>query len=92
MEWIKSDSLIIDKEKKLTMNQFEKKLNELDRIGFDNTPPILIDSENKIIDGVKRYLVLRKMGYEFVPTQRINENYEVYINNNFFENNLKIAA
>ena len=92
MEWVKADSLIIDKEKKLTMTQLDKKQIELERIGLDNAPPIWIDDKNRILDGVKRFLVLRKCGYQLIPVCRTNENYEVFVNTISNDNNLKIAA
>ena len=76
MKWVNIDTLTIDKSIKRTLNQICKKQAELD---LENIPPIKIDINGKIIDGVKRYLVLMKLGYDEVPVIKENKRAKVFI-------------
>lgn len=93
MEFININLLYVPKNRKLTLNQISKKERELTELNFENIPPILIN-ELEIIDGVKRFLVLKKLGYESVPVKRIKN--EGKVSFRFLENyniiNYKIAA
>ncbi len=95
MEWILADSLIVDPEKKLTIAELAVKQRELEQIGLENTPPILIDERMRIVDGVKRYAVLVKNRYEEIPVRRIGRTSRVHLHLNVertLTNPLKIAA
>jgi hypothetical protein len=76
MEWVNIDSLILDTNKRRTLNQIIDKERELDP---NNIPPIKIDMNGKIIDGVKRYLVLMKWEYDKVPVVKENKSRKVQI-------------
>jgi hypothetical protein len=76
MEWININSLILDSSSRRTLNQVIQKEKELDP---DNIPPIKIDMNGKIIDGVKRYLVLMKWEVKKVPIVRESRNSKVFI-------------
>lgn len=69
INWIEVEKLTIASEKKVSLDELKVKEKNLD---LTNIPPILIDEHNKIIDGVKRYLVLIKLGYNKVPFTRNN--------------------
>lgn len=76
MEWIDVDSIIVDDNMTRSLNEIKKKESELD---LDNIPPIMIDMKGKIVDGVKRYLVLTKLGYEKIPVKRDNKRGKIYV-------------
>jgi hypothetical protein len=76
MEWVNINSLILDSSNRRTLNQILQKEKELDP---NNIPPIKIDMNGKIIDGVKRYLVLMKWEAELVPVLRESKNSKVFI-------------
>jgi hypothetical protein len=76
MEWINIDSLIVDSNTRRTLNQIRIKENELDP---NDIPPIKIDMNGKIIDGVKRYLVLMKWEVKRVSVVRESRNSKVFI-------------
>jgi hypothetical protein len=76
MEWININSLTLDSSCRRTLNQVIQKEKELDP---DNIPPIKIDMNGKIIDGVKRYLVLMKWEAKKVPIVRESRNSKVFI-------------
>jgi hypothetical protein len=92
MEWINADSLSINSNKKLTLNQVEKKEVELAGLEINSIPPILVNDGNEIIDGVKRYLVLLKNGVETIPIQRIKKTGKVNVCFGEFYNPLKLVA
>ena len=48
-------------------------------LDLNNIPPITIDMKGKIIDGVKRYLVLTKMGYTKIPVKRDNKRGKIHL-------------
>lgn len=79
MKWVKIESLIIDSSVIRTLNEILKKEEELD---FNNIPPIKIDSTGRIIDGVKRYLVLIKHDYTQVPVVQENMGKKIYLSLN----------
>ena len=76
MEWVNINSLTLDSSTKRTLNQVTQKEKELDR---NNIPPIKIDMNGKIVDGIKRYLVLMKWEFEKVPVVRESRNSKVFI-------------
>ena len=76
MEWVSINSLTLDSSSRRTLNQVIQKEKELDP---NNIPPIKIDMNGKIIDGVKRYLVLMKWEVEKVPVVRDSKNSKVFI-------------
>ena len=76
MEWVNINSLTLDCLSRRTLNQVIQKEKELDP---NNIPPIKIDMNGKIIDGVKRYLVLMKWEIEKVPVVRESRNSKVFI-------------
>jgi hypothetical protein len=76
MEWIDIDSIIVDDNMSRSLNELKKKETELD---LNNIPPITIDMKGKIIDGVKRYLVLTKMGYTKIPVKRDNKRGKIHL-------------
>lgn len=79
MEWVNINTLTLDSSCKRTLNQILQKEKELDP---NNIPPIKIDMNGKIIDGVKRYLVLMKWEAEKVPVVRDRRNSKVFISFN----------
>lgn len=79
MKWVNIESLIIDSSVIRTLNEILKKEAELD---FDHIPPIKIDSNGRIIDGVKRYLVLIKNNYTQVPVVQENMGKKIYLSLN----------
>jgi hypothetical protein len=76
MEWIDIDSIIVDETMTRSLNEIRKKESELD---LNNIPPIMIDIKGKIVDGVKRYLVLSKLGYDRIPVNRINKRSKIHV-------------
>lgn len=76
MEWIDIESITIDDSMKRSLNELRLKEMELN---FNNIPPITIDMKGKIVDGVKRYLVLNKLGYERIPVKRENKRGKIHI-------------
>ena len=76
MEWIDIDSIIVDETMTRSLNEIRKKESELD---LNNIPPIMIDIKGKIVDGVKRYLVLSKLGYDRIPVNRINKRGKIHV-------------
>ena len=54
---------------------------------LNNIPPIIIDMNGKIVDGVKRYLVLMKLGSKQVPVIKEDKSKKVFVSLNA---NLKI--
>jgi hypothetical protein len=76
MEWVNIESLTLDGSIKRNLNQILEKEKELDP---NNIPPIKIDYNGKIIDGVKRYLVLMKWEYDKVPVVKENKSRKVQI-------------
>ncbi len=76
MDWVNINSLTIDSNCKRTLNEVSKKEKELDP---NNIPPIKIDMNGKIIDGVKRYLVLMKWEVEKIPVVIESKNTKVHI-------------
>jgi hypothetical protein len=76
MEWVNINSLLLDSSNRRTLNQILQKEKELDP---NNIPPIKIDMNGKIIDGVKRYLVLMKWEVEKVPVVRESRSSKVFI-------------
>jgi hypothetical protein len=76
MEWANIDSLTLDTNNRRTLNQILDKERELDP---NNIPPIKIDMNGKIIDGIKRYLVLMKWEFEKVPVIRESKSKKVQI-------------
>lgn len=79
MEWIDIDTLTIDSNTTRTLNQIIEKEKSLD---LENIPPLLIDVNGKIIDGVKRYFVLAKHGFDKVPVVRNNIRNKVFVSYN----------
>jgi hypothetical protein len=77
MEWLDIDTIIVDETMTRSLNELKKKESELD---LNNIPPIKIDMKGKIVDGVKRFLVLTKLGYEKIPVKRENKRGKIYIN------------
>ena len=92
MEWISADRLSINSEKKLTLNQVEKKELELAGLEINCITPILVNDGNEIVDGVKRYLVLLKNGVETIPIKRIKKIGRVNVCFGEFHNPLKMVA
>lgn len=92
MEWMHVNDLNLEDDKAYKIQQIERKQLELETIGIDNTPPILIDEKNQIVDGGKRYLVHVKLGIEHIPTRRIGRTHKVSISKRSNQNILKIAA
>lgn len=92
MEQMKIELLQIDENRRLSMSDIDRKQRELEEMGFYNVPPILINDKHTILDGVKRYLVLHKMGFESVPVQRFKKTTKVVVNYNFMFNRLKLVA
>jgi hypothetical protein len=92
MEWINADRLSINSDKKLTLNQIEKKELEITGLEINCIPPILVNDGNEIVDGVKRYLVLLKNGVESIPIQRIKKTSKVKVCFGEFHNPLKMVA
>lgn len=76
MEWINIDSVIIDDTKTRSLTEIRNKELELD---FNNIPPITIDMKGNIVDGLKRYLVLNKLGYDRIPVRRDNRRGKIHI-------------
>lgn len=76
MEWVNINSLILDSSNRRTLNQIIQKEKELDP---NNIPPIKIDMNGKIVDGIKRYLVLMKWEFVEVPVVRESRNSKVFI-------------
>lgn len=76
MEWINIDSVIIDDTKTRSLTEIRNKELELD---FNNIPPITIDMKGNIVDGLKRYLVLNKLGYDRIPVRRDNKRGKIHI-------------
>lgn len=76
INWIEVEKLSIASEKKISIDELKMKEKNLD---LENIPPILIDEHNRIIDGVKRYLVLIKLGYSKVPYRKNNFSKKVYL-------------
>lgn len=76
MEWIDIDSIIVDETMTRSLNEIRKKESELD---LNNIPPLMIDIKGKIVDGVKRYLVLSKLGYDRIPVNRINKRGKIHV-------------
>jgi len=91
MEWMKAEKIHISVSKKLTLEQVERKYVELQNVGFTNTPPVEIDEKNEIVDGVKRYLVLVKEGFEDIPVRRYKKTDKFRFSKTIV-NPLKIAA
>jgi hypothetical protein len=79
MEWVNIESLTIDSSIRRTLNQVIQKENELNP---NDIPPIKIDMNGKIIDGVKRYLVLMKWEVKRVSVVRESRNSKVFISYN----------
>lgn len=79
MEWVNINSLTLDSSCRRTLNQVIQKEKELDP---NNIPPIKIDMNGKILDGVKRYLVLMKWEVERAAVVRENKNSKVFISFN----------
>ena len=92
MEWINANQLRINSTKKLTLNQVDKKELELAGLEIGSIPPILVNDLNEIIDGVKRYLVMLKIGIETIPIQRIKKTTKVNVCFGEFYNPLKKVA
>jgi len=92
MEWMHINELNLENDKVYKIQQIERKQLELETIGINNTPPILINERNQIVDGGKRYLVHIKLGIEYVPTQRMGRTHKVSISKRSNQNILKIAA
>jgi len=76
INWIEVEKLTIASEKKVTIEELKIKEKNLD---LDNIPPILIDEQNRIIDGVKRFLVLVKLGYNRVPYRKNSLSKKVFL-------------
>lgn len=76
MEWVSIDSIIVDDTMTRSLKEIRKKEAELDT---NNIPAITIDINGKIIDGVKRYLVLIQLGFEKVPVNRVNKRSKIQI-------------
>jgi hypothetical protein len=90
MEWVNINTLICDSSNKRTLNQIIEKERELDP---NNVPPLKIDLNGKILDGVKRYLVLMKWEFTRVPVIRENKSKKVKINYSAnSEESFKLAA
>jgi hypothetical protein len=77
MEWVNINTLTIDSSDKRTLNQILEKERELDPT---NVSPLKIDLNGKILDGVKRYLVLIKWEFTRVPVIRESKSKKVKIN------------
>ena len=92
MEWMNINDLNLDEDKVYKIQQIERKQLELEKMGIDNTPPILINEKNQIVDGGKRYLVHIKLGIEYIPTRRMGRTHKVRISKTTNQNILKLAA
>lgn len=84
MEWRDINTLTFNEDITRTLNDIHKKESELD---LNNIPPIIIDMNGKIVDGVKRYLVLMKLGSKQVPVIKEDKSKKVFVSLNA---NLKI--
>jgi hypothetical protein len=89
MEWINIETIIIEPSTKRSLNQISRKESELD---LNNIPPITIDTDGKILDGVKRYLVLMKLNYSKVPVVRENKGKKIFITFNNLASNIHPLA
>lgn len=76
MKWINIESLVVDSDSVRTLNEIAKKEFELD---FNNIPPIKIDRNGKILDGVKRYIVLIKHNFVQVPVIQDNIGKKIHV-------------
>lgn len=79
MELIDIEMIKIPAERKITLNQIIKKESEIKNLKIDKIPPILID-RNEIVDGVKRFLVLKKWEIKIIPVERINRTGKINLN------------
>ncbi|WDT67220.1 hypothetical protein [Cloacibacterium sp. TD35] len=79
MELIDIEMIKIPAERKITLNQIIKKESEIKNLKIDKIPPILID-RNEIVDGVKRFLVLKKWEIKLIPVERINRTGKINLN------------
>jgi hypothetical protein len=77
INWIEVEKLTIGSEKRVSIEELKNKEKYLD---LENIPPILIDEQNRIIDGVKRYLVLVKLGFNKVPYKKNSISKKVFLN------------
>jgi hypothetical protein len=84
MEWRDINTLTFNENITRTLNDIHKKESELD---LNNIRPIIIDMNGKIVDGVKRYLVLMKLGSKQVPVIKEDKSKKVFVSLNA---NLKI--
>jgi hypothetical protein len=84
MEWRDINTLTFNENITRTLNDIHKKESELD---LNKIPPIIIDMNGKIVDGVKRYLVLMKLGSKQVPVIKEDKSKKVFVSLNA---NLKI--
>ena len=50
---------------------------------LDKMPPISINQDNVILDGVKRYMVCIRMGYESIPVVYQKKTEKVILPNNY---------
>ena len=91
MEWMHINDLNFEDDRVYKIQQIDRKQTELETIGIENTPPILINEKNQILDGGKRYLVHIKLGFEHIPTQRKGRTSKVNIRKNLNQNLLKAA-
>lgn len=85
------NDLNFEDDKVYKIQQIDRKQSELETIGIENTPPILINEKNQILDGGKRYLVHIKLGFEHIPTQRKGRTSKICITKHSNLNLLKAA-
>lgn len=76
MQWVKVDTLSFDDSTTLTLDEIREVESELNP---DCIPPIRIDINGKILEGLSRYLVLLKWEFEEVPVVRDNKRSKIYL-------------
>ncbi len=65
--------------------------NLLNGFEFDQMQPILINKDNVIIDGVKRYLACVRLGIEQIPVEYQRKTSRINIGTSNYVSNLRVA-
>jgi hypothetical protein len=80
IKFLELENLVLPKEWKGTLSEIQELSADFD---FDMMPPININQDNVILDGVKRYMVCIRLDYESVPVVYQKKTGKVILLNNY---------